>query len=413
MALVDARGRVFGRVNLIDAAAIVLAGALFPLAYASYSLFRTPSPQIESFEPRRFGAADGTAVVRIRGQHLRPFLRATLGNTSAIYLLRTPNEAQIELPRVAPGIYDLVLYDEARELVRYEDAITITPPPPSPPPPAPVPKTLVTFIRLTGAFIGLRTDQAAAFYTQPSRLQQLAAGWGEILALGRPEPDTIQATGTSPLWSSMRDTYSLPALLRVRCEVQGGALLLVSARAFALDEDPDLQLTADERAILKVQVNPFWLLSVPVPRRFPGSDGPDLPHLTFRIEDVFPSETTLLVIRMRAVMHSEALGVVKASLTERTSLDLFAELKAQLLSVEVEPEFPGIRGAFEGPLMAVIASVRVPATATPNGWSYRNSELKPGTSFTLQARDFNFSGQILSVAPFRSDPPGEEGAKPR
>jgi hypothetical protein len=42
MSIVDERGRVAGRINLIDAVAAVAIVVLVPVAYAAYLLFRTP-----------------------------------------------------------------------------------------------------------------------------------------------------------------------------------------------------------------------------------------------------------------------------------------------------------------------------------------------------------------------------------
>ena len=46
MPIVDERGRVAGRINLIDAVAAVVIVVLVPVAYGAYLLFRTPQPKL-------------------------------------------------------------------------------------------------------------------------------------------------------------------------------------------------------------------------------------------------------------------------------------------------------------------------------------------------------------------------------
>ena len=51
MTIVDERGRLFGRFNLIDAGVVFVLLVLVPLAYAAYRLFRPDPVRIESVEP--------------------------------------------------------------------------------------------------------------------------------------------------------------------------------------------------------------------------------------------------------------------------------------------------------------------------------------------------------------------------
>src|SRR5206468_8847710 len=51
MAIVDDRGRVAGRVNLIDALAAVFILVLIPLVYGAYLLFRTPAAKLVRVSP--------------------------------------------------------------------------------------------------------------------------------------------------------------------------------------------------------------------------------------------------------------------------------------------------------------------------------------------------------------------------
>jgi hypothetical protein len=53
MTVIDERGRVFGRINLIDAAAALFLFVLIPVAYGAYVLFRTPQPKLTSIPDKR------------------------------------------------------------------------------------------------------------------------------------------------------------------------------------------------------------------------------------------------------------------------------------------------------------------------------------------------------------------------
>ena len=125
MALLDDHGRLFGRVNLIDAAVGVFVLALVPLAYASWLLFRTPMPVVAGVEPRAVREGYEEQDVRVSGRNLRPYLRVTVGTTAATYLFESPDRAMVRLPKLSPGAYDLVLFDEAKEVTRRVGAITV------------------------------------------------------------------------------------------------------------------------------------------------------------------------------------------------------------------------------------------------------------------------------------------------
>ena len=70
MPLIDERGRVFGRWNLIDALVVIGVILLLPVGYGAYRLFRTPTPDIATVEQsvedlRTSGVANGVPAVLI------------------------------------------------------------------------------------------------------------------------------------------------------------------------------------------------------------------------------------------------------------------------------------------------------------------------------------------------------------
>jgi hypothetical protein len=88
--LVDDRGRLFGRLNLVDAAIGVFVLVLIPLGYMAFLLFRSSKPVIASVDPapltyiedRASGGTQVSGKLKVRGSGLQPVLRATIGPRS-------------------------------------------------------------------------------------------------------------------------------------------------------------------------------------------------------------------------------------------------------------------------------------------------------------------------------------------
>src|SRR5690349_3183384 len=117
MPLIDDRGRVFGKVNLVDALVVAFVLLVMPLAYSALLLFRLPVPQIASIEPSQL--PEGAPItLRITGKDLRPFLRARVGVANAEFLVQSTSLAEVRQPTGLPaGSYDVSLFDEGQELV--------------------------------------------------------------------------------------------------------------------------------------------------------------------------------------------------------------------------------------------------------------------------------------------------------
>ena len=125
MPWIDERGRLFGRVNLVDALVTGLVVVLFPLAFSGYLLFRAPPPSLVSIEPTTVWAAPDQRI-HVRGTNFRPYLRITFDTKKAkSFLLADFSSAEVGVPELAPGRYDVALYDEAKELARLPGALTV------------------------------------------------------------------------------------------------------------------------------------------------------------------------------------------------------------------------------------------------------------------------------------------------
>lgn len=127
MTLIDDRGRLLGKANLIDVVVGLVVLLLIPLSYGAYRLFRTPLPEILAIVPTTIQQAPHQRV-RVEGRNLRPYLMVLLGSTrTESFMVETPWAGEVVLPEVAPGVYDLVFYDAAKEVARQPRAVTVVP----------------------------------------------------------------------------------------------------------------------------------------------------------------------------------------------------------------------------------------------------------------------------------------------
>lgn len=128
MPIIDDRGRVMGRFNIVDVALAAVLLILVPAAYGSYLLFRDPTPTLAAVQPSTLAQAPDWQV-EIRGAYFRPYLRVTFnGIQGRTFLFVNPTTAVVPLPDLAPGKYDVVLFDYMREVARLPAALTVEPP---------------------------------------------------------------------------------------------------------------------------------------------------------------------------------------------------------------------------------------------------------------------------------------------
>jgi len=125
--MIDERGRLFGRVNLIDALVIGIVAVVIPLVYGAFVLFRVPPPVVTTVNPGQISPNQVTTV-QVVGENLRPFLTAYAGTVRASeYALVSPTSARITFPPLASGTYDVALFDQLQELTRKASALVVVP----------------------------------------------------------------------------------------------------------------------------------------------------------------------------------------------------------------------------------------------------------------------------------------------
>jgi len=209
MTIVDDRGRLGGRVNLIDAVAAFVILGLIPVAFGAYLLFRTPLATLTAVRPATLYQGPGLRV-EVVGENLRPFMRVSFGTVQGrTFEIGGTRGAMVEVPDLAPGVYDVVLYDYMQEVSRLPNALTILPLAPTP----------SVELEVTGMFKGLSSD----------RVRNLKAGdkfpptgdtVAEVVSVGATTGSEIGLrAGDAMLRVPMTGQMDLAAVLRVKCAV--------------------------------------------------------------------------------------------------------------------------------------------------------------------------------------------------
>ena len=204
MPLVDDRGRLFGRFSLIDAILALLLLGLIPLAYGAYVLFRTPMPRLTAVEPSTLVLGPNLRV-SVKGENFRPYMRVSFDSIQGnSFIFRNAGEAVIDLNAMPPGVYDVVLYDVMQERSRLPKAFTLLP--------TPLPDSTVVVV---GNFGNLTAERAAGLKKDAN-----IAGFGTIVELGAPVPETTRVYAGPVLEIPVEKAVRVPAILRVACSVR-------------------------------------------------------------------------------------------------------------------------------------------------------------------------------------------------
>jgi hypothetical protein len=342
MTVIDDRGRLFGRVNLVDGAVLLLVLALLPLAYGSYLLFRPAQPRIESVSPsvitreehRISSGGRLTAKFKVRGTGFTPMLRAKIGDADAIaFVFENPNSADVLVGAVAPGAHDLVLVDGAQEVARAPGAITVQP-------------ESGSFVRGWGWLTNLDAALVATLQTGFKFPEPEPAF--EILAIGplRPARVTVLVGGrqTDLLRENLQERR---ALLRLRCNPSG----------------------LDNPCAMSETQQPLGL-SLPGPARFFG----------FTLEELMP-DVKPRAARVRVRLSNDA----PVSLMRAGDRDALLDERAAVVS------------AITSAGGATIVTLDLGLDEARDGWRYRGQIVKPGAPFVLETDRYEAAGRLEAV----------------
>jgi hypothetical protein len=353
MTLIDDRGRVFGKVNLIDALVGVFILALIPLAYGAFVLFRVPAPTITSITPAQV-LEHGKSSVQVAGEHLRPFLLARVGPLDSLgFFVQSPTLAEIKLPDLPAGTYDIALYDQGQELIRRPGALTILP----------VASVSGRFYQeAVGAFVGL--DAAGAALIQHNSRFELARQ-------GEQAPPVVEVIALRPFEPG---TQRMPAIVRLdcplinmQCQINGTALA--------------------RNATIKINDQASFLIE------------------SFGLADLPGGFASVATIRARFVAVPEILNVLKAgdvdvgaaNSTDRAALmEVGAGRQMVTARTKIE-ERDRPRLELDQQQVEFLATLRVPVLFTSSGWIYKEKPVKVGSLFTFEAVSGVMIGWIVDM----------------
>jgi hypothetical protein len=352
MAIVDERGRVAGRVNLIDALVACVILLLIPMAYGAYLLFRTPQPRLLGIAPAKLYEGPNLRI-GIAGKNLRPFMRVSFNNTQArTFMIASTSNAAIDLPELTPGVYDVVLFDYRQEVDRLPKALTI------------LPLASQSSVELIVGGTFLYSD-ARNPVVVGQKFPPTADSNAEVLSIGPPMPSNLRLRiGDTMLGVPLSGQTAIPATLRVRCYTavsgEGTFQCLYAGPQSGIPIAPD--------AIL-------------------GLHGPD-GWVNFQVSDVHVA--TNLPISSARVRFTVSPAI--ASRMTRGDVDsdsAAASAKAQIVSIEPDTA--------SGDTRTVTVTIDVPVERTAAGWTYKRQPFKIGAPFSFETPEYVARGTVVDM----------------
>jgi hypothetical protein len=358
MPIVDANGRLFGRINVIDAIVALLLVGLIPLAYGAYILFRTPAPRIVAIEPAELVEGQNLRV-SVRGENLRPYMRVSFNNIQGnSFIFRNTSEALVDLNQMPPGVYDVVLFDDAQERSRLQGAFTLKPPP--------LPASEVITVGTIG---NLTADRAKEI--KPG---MAIAGVGEIIAVAAPLPEATRVYAGPVIEIPIANAVRVPVAIRVACKVRAPQ-------------------GVPQCALGDAQLQPTALVALNTPA------GP-LPFQVDQLRGTQPLEAVEIVVQL--ANRSELIDQIRVGDTDLGQFVNPLAAGATVLQI-------GNRLSLGSGVTRVDVRLRVQAQRTSGGWTYASAPLRAGGAFVVRTQTYELQGILLSVSPEWTAPATDAG----
>jgi hypothetical protein len=356
--VIDERGRLFGRINLIDAFAAVFVFVLIPIAYGAYILFRTPPATLTAVRPNSVYQGPNQHVT-VEGINLRPFLRIAFGTTQALtFAVDSTTSAHVDLPDLLPGAYDVVLYDFRDEVARLPKAFTVL---------APATVSFMT-MDVTGSFKNLTTE--AAQKIQAGQTFKMPTDSVSVLRAAPPVPSTFRMiVGTTPITVGVNGQVEVPATIRINCYSD----VLPDGSIRCMTTGPQHS----------APVAPDSLLTLPGPQGW----------ATFQVSSVaLPFDAPTVEVRAIFSTTPEIAAMVKPGDADADVVSYRNEARGRIVVVN--------RSAGG----AVDATLHVPAVQTAAGWVYHSQPLKAGLPFRFETSGYAIVGTAQAVRPLPAAP---------
>jgi len=298
----------------------------------------------------------GEQRVRVTGENLRPFMRATVGKLDAkAFLVERRDVAEVVFDDMPVGTYDIALFDFTEEVTRLPNGLTIAPPPAPP-------------VQFVGRFVG--ANVASASLAPGSKLGDRAPI--DIVALEPPVNGERRAT------------------LRASCDSSGpctvGGISMAVGKPVGL-RAPGVTATVDFVAD-EIRADGAWA---------------DVHVQLFGIAEVLDLIKTGDVDRYLepdAASASDVIrgAVVRALENAQSTQGVLALNFSQSLAAS-GPFTANTSGIGYLPLKTRVAVLRVPLQRTHSGWRYRDEIIRPGGAMTFETSDYLIRALILRVVP--------------
>lgn len=341
--VIDERGRLFGRVNVVDGLVASVLLLMIPLAYATYLLFKPSAARIDSVteapitttEERINLSGSLLAKFKVKGSGFTPLLRAQIDGIDALaFVFESPTSADVLVGPIPPGPHDLILLDGRQEVARANGSISVEPP-----------RAAMVTVRAAGWITGLDAESAAAL--KPGA--RLGEGGPEhhIVALGPVVPGFRRLSfGGSVVFVPDAATRARRAVIALGCNDE-------------LIDNPCAFLMRFENRTPPVSIN------LPGPAQTFG----------FAIEELLPSSPPA-----RATLRIRVVPGAPNSARTGDRDDLLDERAALVTGVS-------------GDTITLDAGV----DRDPLGWRYRGQKLVPGAVFVLTTERYAINGTVQAV----------------
>ena len=374
MSIIDERGRIFGRLNLVDAAVGMLLLVLLPAAYGAYLLFREPTPKLTGVYPSKLRAGPNLQV-EVRGENFRPYMRVSFNSLQGrTFLFNNPKSAVVQLADIPAGKYDVILYDYMQEVARLPGGFTLENPP--------APPTIT--VELSGVLTSLTPEMVAKI--QPGHhFPEQGGGGAEVLSVGESEPEVLRIkAGDKSTITVPGKALELPVRVRTDCyiELTAEGALRCSVAGIPLGPDANVQ--------------------------YPGLGT----TINLRVSEVhYPGQPRSATVHARLIMSPEVRSKLAAGDRDLGARAFPAGQMATLLSIvdrgDVTPAMlrdERVRQAIPtGRLVAADVVLKVPIEQTPVGWTYKNVVLKAGAPISFETATYVVDGGVTDVVVDRDE----------
>lgn len=367
MTVVDQHGRVLGRWNVLDVAVGLVLLFLIPLLYGGYLLFRPQPATLTSIEPARMQA--GTQVdATVRGTNLRPYMRVSFNEQQGrSFRFVDATQAIVAIADLPPGMYDVILYDQAQERARLPRALEVIA----------VPRPQVS-VDLIGSFTGI--GEPLLSQIRPGLALEGLGLVREVGAAVRSETRAVVAAGGLQNLAAP-SLMNVPAIVRADCVItnRGGSAVCVAL---------DVSLLRD--AVLTVMAGgSSALFQIDQVRSGGDSETADV-RVRFAGERAVV-ERLKVGDRDQPRRNMFATGATIAQLSGTTRATSAVVIAAPL---RPQGEAPVV---LAGDIVTVDALLRVPVESTPDGWSYNGQLLKAGRALVFHGADLEINGVMTGI----------------